>query len=203
MNGLTLPAADLARRYGTALAAVAITVIVKLLVNGLGEDHPFVLLPVPVAIAAWYGGRGPGMVAAALVPIAGIFFQGASGDLGDWIALSFVTVEAVIVVLITSGLRTALRRAEESRRAADDARRELSFAVAVRDEVLRMWNEKVRGPLSRLEVRATEALAALERDGYRGTATSSLRAIVDDAGLLRRVTTGWHEPSFPARTDEA
>jgi hypothetical protein len=203
MNGLTLPAADLARRYGTALAAVAITVIVKLLVNGLGEDHPFVLLPVPVAIAAWYGGRGPGMVAAALVPIAGIFFQGASGDLGDWIALSFVTVEAVIVVLITSGLRTALRRAEESRRAADDARRELSFAVAVRDEVLRMWNEKVRGPLGRLEVRATETLAALERDGYRGTATSSLRAIVDDAGLLRRVTTGWHEPSFPARTDEA
>jgi hypothetical protein len=143
------------------------------------------------------------MVAAALVPIAGIFFQGASGDLGDWIALSFVTVEAVIVVLITSGLKKALRRAEESRRAADDARRELSFAVAVRDEVLRMWNEKVRGPLGRLEVRATEALAALERDGYRGAATSSLRAIVDDAGLLRRVTTGWHEPSFPARTDEA
>ena len=47
-----LPAVDFARRYGTAIAAVAITVVVKLLVNGLGEDHPFVLLPVPVAIAA-------------------------------------------------------------------------------------------------------------------------------------------------------
>ena len=198
-----LPAVDFARRYGTAIAAVAITVVVKLLVNGLGEDHPFVLLPVPVAIAAWYGGRGPGLIAAVLVPITGTFFLGGSADIGDGIALGVVTIEAVIVVLITAGLKNALRRAEESRRVADDARRELSFAVAVRDEVLRLWHEKVRGPLGRLELRASEALATLERDGYRGAATSSLRAVVDDAGLLRRVTMGWHAPSFPAGTDEA
>jgi hypothetical protein len=194
---------DLARRYGTALAAVGVTVAVKLLISGLGEDHPFVLLPVPVAIAAWYGGRGPGLLAAALVPVVGIFFNGPGASVGDFIALAVVTLEAVIIVLITVGLRTALRRAEESRKVADDARRELSFAVAVRDEVLRMWHEKVRGPLGRLELRASEALAALERDGYRGAATSSLRALVDDAGMLRRITTGWHDPSFPARTDEA
>jgi hypothetical protein len=193
---------EIARRYGTALAAVGITVAVKLLINGLGEDHPFVLLPVPVAIAAWYGGRGPGLLAAALVPVAGIFFNGPSASLGDAIALAVVTVEAVIIVLITVGLKTALHRAEESRKSADDARRELSFAVAVRDEVLRMWHEKVRGPLGRLELRGSEALAALEREGYRGAATSSLRALVDDAGMLRRITTGWHDPSFPARTDE-
>jgi len=147
-----LPAVDFARRYGTAIAAVAITVVVKLLVNGLGEDHPFVLLPVPVAIAAWYGGRGPGLIAAVLVPIIGTFFLGGSADIGDGIALGVVTIEAVIVVLITAGLKNALRRAEESRRVADDARRELSFAVAVRDEVLRLWHEKVRGPLGRLEL---------------------------------------------------
>jgi hypothetical protein len=196
------PLLEFARRYGTALAAVGLTVAVKLLINGLGQDHPLVLLPVPVAIAAWYGGRGPGLLAAALVPAIGIFFNGPSADLGDAIALAVVTIEAVIVVLITVGLKTALCRAEESRRAADDARRELSFAVAVRDEVLRMWHEKVRGPLGRLELRASEALTALERDGYRGAATSSLRALVDDAGVLRRITTGWHDPSFPARTDE-
>src|SRR5438094_69609 len=172
-----LPAVDFARRYGTAIAAVAITVVVKLLVNGLGEDHPCVLLPVPVAIAAWYGGRGPGLIAAVLVPIIGTFFLGGSADIGDGIALGVGTIEAVIVVLITAGLKNALRRAEESRRVADDARRELSFAVAVRDEVLRLWHEKVRGPLGRLELRASEALATLERDGYRGAATSSLRAV--------------------------
>src|SRR5436309_11371016 len=120
-----LPAVDFARRYGTAIAAVAITVVVKLLVNGLGDDHPFVLLPVPVAVAAWYGGRGPGLLAAGFVTIVGVFFMTTGGayDSGDVVALLVVVVEAVVVVWITVGLREALARAERSRVAADAARR--------------------------------------------------------------------------------
>ena len=57
----------LTRRYAAAVLAVAITLVLKLAIDGLGDDHPFVLLPVPVAIAAWYGGRGPGLLAAGLV----------------------------------------------------------------------------------------------------------------------------------------
>jgi K+-sensing histidine kinase KdpD len=194
-----------ARRYGAAITAVAITVAVKLLIDGLGDDHPFVLLPVPVAIAAWYGGRGPGLVAAALVPIVGAFFLGSGllSDTGDLVALAVVTAEAGVIVAITVGLRDALRRAEASRIAADEARRELGFAVAVRDEVLNIWSEKVRGPLSRLETTATDALRTLERDGYSGSATRPIRSIVDDAGLLRRVMAGWRGPEDPARTDDA
>lgn len=196
-------ALDLARRYATAVAAVAVTILVKILVSALGEDHPFVLLPVPVAIAAWYGGRGPGLLATALVAVAGLFFlSGSPYDVGDLLALAVVVAEAVIVVWITVGLRNALRRAEESRRAADSARRELTFAVAVRDEVLRLWTEKVRGPLAQLEVKATSTLSALERDGYRGTVTAELRSLVEDAGTLRRVTASWNDPSFPAKTEE-
>ena len=105
-----------ARRYATAIAAVAITVLVKLVVDGLGTDHPFVLLPVPVAVAAWYGGRGPGLLSVALVAIAGMAFVGRSlfDDGGDVIALTVVVVEGIIVVGITVALRSALRRAEES-----------------------------------------------------------------------------------------
>lgn len=194
-----------ARRYGTALLAVAITVSLKFAVDGLGSDHPFVLLPVPVAIAAWYGGRGPGLLAAALVPVAGALFAGPAlwRDSGDVVALAVVTVEAGIIVAITVGLRAALRRAEASRIAADEARRELGFAVAVRDEVLNLWTEKVRGPLARLEATATEALRTLERDGFGGSATRPIRSIVDEAGLLRRVTASWRAPENPARTDDA
>jgi hypothetical protein len=194
-----------ARRYGTAILAVAITVTLKLAIDGLGSDHPFVLLPVPVAIAAWYGGRGPGLLAAALVPVAGAFFAGPGlpRDSGDLVALAVVTVEAGVIVAITVGLRDALRRAEASRIAADDARRELRFAVAVRDEVLKMWTEKVRGPLARLEATATDALRMLERDGYTGSATRPIRSIVDDAGLLSRVTASWRAPQGPERTDDA
>ena len=198
----TLPEA--ARRYATAIAAVAITVAVKLLVDGLGVDHPFVLLPVPVAVAAWYGGSGPGLLAVALVTIAGMAFvgRGLFDDAGDVVALTVVVIEGVIVVGLTAGLRSALRRAEESTASAEAARRELRFAVAVRDEVLRVWTEKVRGPLARLEVTATDALHALERDGYRGPATQPLRSLLEDAGVLRRVTASWSEGSFPAKTEE-
>src|SRR2546426_585868 len=109
--------ASLARRYGTAIAAVAITVALKFLVDGLGTDHPYVLLPVPVAIAAWYGGRGPGLLAAGLIAVVGAFFAwpGVPQDSGDLIALAVVTVEAVVIVAITVGLKDALRRAEASR----------------------------------------------------------------------------------------
>ena len=191
----------LARRYGTALVAVAITVAVKLLVDGLGEDHPFVLLPVPVAIAAWYGGRGPGYLAAALVALVGVFFlsRTLANDTGDVIALAVVTAEAVLIVVITVGLKDALHRAEASRIAADEAQRELGFAVAVRDEVLNIWTEKGRGPLARVEATATEALRTLERDGYQGSATRPIRSIVDDAGLLTRVTASWRGPADPKR----
>jgi K+-sensing histidine kinase KdpD len=189
---------EMARRYATALVAVAITIAVKVLVNGLGDDHPFVLL----AVAAWYGGRGPGVVAAGLVTIVGLMFMTQSAyDSGDIVALLVVAVEAVVVVWITAGLRDALARAERSRIAADAARRELTFAVAVRDEVLRFWTEKVRGPLAQLEVKASSTLVALERDGYRGTVTQELRSLVDDAGTLRRVTAGWNQPAA-AKTED-
>lgn len=195
----------LAHRYGTAIVAVAITVALKLAVDGLGDDHPFVLLPVPVAIAAWYGGRGPGFLTAALVPLAGAFFlaRGLSADTDDVIALAVVTAEAGVIVAITVGLKDALRRAEASRIAADEAQRELGFAVAVRDEVLNIWTEKVRGPLARLEATATEALRTLERDGYHGSATRPIRSIVDDAGLLTRVSASWRGPANPTRPDDA
>ena len=123
-------------------------------------------------------------------------------DGGDVIALTVVVVEGIIVVGITVALRSALRRAEESTASAEAARRELRFAVAVRDEVLRVWTEKVRGPLARLEITATDALHALERDGYRGPATQPLRSLLEDAGVLRRVTASWTESSFPAKTEE-
>jgi hypothetical protein len=192
-------------RYATAIAAVGITIALKLAVDGLGEDHPFVLLPAPIAIAAWYGGRGPGIVAAGLVTAAAAFFISwphPSTDSGDILAVTGMAAEGTLVVWITVGLREARRRAERSVVAADTARRELGFAVAVRDEVLRIWTQRVRGPLTRLEVTATEALAALEHEGYRGSAVGPLHSIADEAAVLRRVTASWSEPSVPPESDE-
>ena len=193
-----------ARRYATAIAAVGITVSLKFAVDGLGEDHPFVLLSAPVAIAAWYGGRGPGLLAVTLVSIAGGLFLGPTAikQSEDLVGLAAVAGQGILLVWITVGLREARRSAEDAVAAVDETRRELRFAVAVRDEVLRVWTEAMRGPLARVETSATEALHGLERDGYRGAATGALRAVVDDAGMLRRVTSGWSERGIATQEED-
>src|SRR5256885_7774562 len=61
--------------YGVAIAVVAAALAVKYLFSDLGSEHPFVLLPAAVIVAAWYGGRGPGLLAAGVAALgAGILF---------------------------------------------------------------------------------------------------------------------------------
>jgi hypothetical protein len=193
-----------AKRYATAIAAVAITVSLKLAVDGLGEDHPFVLLSAPVVIAAWYGGRGPGLFAVTLVSIAGLLFLGPTAikQSEDLVGLAAVAGQGLLMVWITVGLREARLKAEESAVAVDEARRELRFAVAVRDEVLRVWTGTMRGPLAHVETSANDALLGLEREGYRGPASTALLAVVEDAGMLRRLTSGWSERGISPREED-
>lgn len=55
--------AGTARRYGFAVAAVALTLVLRwLLAPLIGEASPHVLVLTAVAISAWYGGSGPGVV---------------------------------------------------------------------------------------------------------------------------------------------
>jgi len=54
-------------RYGVALVAVAVAVILqRLLVPVLGNETPFLLSFAAVMFSAWNGGFGPGMLAAVL-----------------------------------------------------------------------------------------------------------------------------------------
>ena len=72
LQGLRQLAADTAgnhtpaRRYGMAVAVTALTVLVVLVVQSLTHLRTNLLLIAPVAISAWYGGRGPGLLASAL-----------------------------------------------------------------------------------------------------------------------------------------
>src|SRR2546428_7963359 len=55
--------------YGVAIAVVTAALAVKYLFSDLGSEHPFVLLPAAVIVAAWYGGRGPGLLAAVIAAL--------------------------------------------------------------------------------------------------------------------------------------
>src|SRR4051794_19391407 len=52
--------------YGFAIAAVAIALVLSLVLAGLFEPYPFLLLFAAVTLSAWFGGFGPGLVASLL-----------------------------------------------------------------------------------------------------------------------------------------
>src|SRR5437764_13536178 len=106
--------------YVVAVAAVGVAMAIKYVFSGLGADHPFVLLPAAVIVAAWYGGRGPGLLAAAVAAIgADILFLPPAG-IGvlsdDLFALVALLAEAILIVVVTVSVRTVgeLSRGERS-----------------------------------------------------------------------------------------
>src|SRR5206468_11565695 len=118
-----------------AVAAVAVALGIKYVFSGLGADHPFVLLPAAVIVAAWYGGRGPGLVAAVAAAVgADILFLPPAG-IGvlsdDLFALAALFAEAVVIVEITVRLRKARELARHEAASAEQARREASFGLHV------------------------------------------------------------------------
>ncbi|GAC1698886.1 MAG: hypothetical protein NVS9B6_09780 [Candidatus Limnocylindrales bacterium] len=188
---------DIVRGYGIAGLMVVVTVGLKLVVGDLGSEHPFVLLPVAVIVAAWYGGRGPGIFATVLVALASaVFFIGPIGtqiETSDLLGLIALVGEGVLVVIITVGLRGARARAEAQASAARKAQRELALALAVRDEMLLLWTQKLRGPLADVEAHGRAALADLEHEAYPGTALTSVRALIDEVAHVGRVTARWDD----------
>ena len=193
----TEPVPSIVGRYGIAAAVVIVTVVLKLVVGDLGNEHPFVLLPAAVIVSTWYGGRGPGLFATALVALAsGALFLSPAGpgfDAGDIPGLVALVAEGVLVVVVTVGLRGARARAEAEALAARTAQRELALALAIREEMLSLWTQKLRGPLADLEAHGRAALADLEREGYSGNAAVPLRALVDEAAHVGRVTARWDD----------
>jgi len=62
-------------RYGVAILAVGMALLVKLLLDPLITDQsPFLLLAGAVMVGAWFGGLGPGLLATVLGALAADYF---------------------------------------------------------------------------------------------------------------------------------
>jgi len=190
------PWRGVARRYGIAVLVVLFTIALKILFPGLGTDHPFVLLPGAVALAAWFGGLGPGLLATMLVSLGALYFlpgAGFSAEPADAVAVVALLTEGVLITLLTTGLRSALVRAQSASAESAAAHREAQFALAVRDEMLALWTQQLRGPMADLEAQARAALDDFAHEGYSGAAVAKVRKLVDDASLVGRATAGWDQ----------
>src|SRR5258705_994719 len=106
-----------ARRYGMAVVVTALALLVALGVERVTHLRTNLLLVTPVAISAWYGGRGPGILASAL-SIAAIVLTfnptyRAALDVPGVGEIEYVSTFVVVALII--GTATESLRAERAR----------------------------------------------------------------------------------------
>jgi len=123
-------------RYGVAVVAVGMTLIVKLLLRNhleIGEEReaPFMLALAAVMVSGWYGGLGPGLTATGIALLIGdYFFMKPIHELG-WVnsaqkvrAAIFI-LEGTVVSVLCQTLNSARRRAEQNEAEARNLQKEL------------------------------------------------------------------------------
>jgi K+-sensing histidine kinase KdpD len=184
--------------YAVAVAAVAVALALKYAFTG---DHPFVFLPAAVIVAAWVGGRGPGLVAVVLVAVGtDLLFVPPSGlgfEADDALPFLALLIEAVLIVEITVRMREAEERARREAVAADLARRELTLSLKMREELLAFWSAKLHGPLTELVAGVRSARTALEQ-GNDARALVALDSVVTDMQAVQRTAEQWADREPPS-----
>jgi len=180
--------------YVVAIVAVAVAIILKLLMSAVGSTHPFVVLAAGVIVAAWLGGRGPGLLAVALAAIGSGFLFLAPGGFGadDLLAVAALIAENILIVEITVRLRAAQERAGAEAAEALKARTEASFALQMREELLTFWSQRLRGPFGDLGSRLARVRHAVESNDRAGT-LSALDDLAKDVTAVQRTAEHWIE----------
>jgi len=140
------------RRYGFAVLAVAIALVVKLLLAPLiQEESPFLLFFATVVVSSWYGGLGPGLLATALAGLSSDYFfliptySFTIISFGKGLRLCLFLIEGFSISWLSATLKTAKQRAEVN-----------ALALQQSEERFRLLVEGVKD----------YAIFALDPDGY-------------------------------------
>jgi len=188
------------RSYAVAVVAVAGATLVAV---GLSPIVPGVGTPLflaAVVIAAWYGGRWPGLVATVL----SLILSEVVLDTPSPARAAIVAVVAVLIVALQARAREAQERAEAVARMREDlvrreqtARADAETASRSKDEFLSVLSHELRTPLNALMGwvwwlrrgaldgdRQERAIETIERS------TTSLAQLVEEVLDLSRIITG-------------
>ncbi len=197
-------------RYAGAVAAIALAALARMMLNPfLGSQLPFVTFLLAVLFAAWWGGAGPGILAAVLGGLAADYFfvapehtfavKGAPQLLG---LLFYFVIAAASVALIRAEQRARERSEREAaqRRSAEESearqrRRFQQTLAGIGDAVI---STDRTGQIEFLNAVA-EALTGWSAEDAAGRPLASVFRIVDAdtgapiespvAGVLRRGAT--------------
>ena len=127
-------------RYGIAVVSSVSALLVCLLLEGaLSERLPLALFMIPVMVSAWFGGLGPGLLAALLSGLAGDYFLTkphfpfSNFDMADRQRLAlFLTISGLLAWLIET-TRVARQRVGAGARDAVQRHIELEEQIVERD----------------------------------------------------------------------
>src|SRR5688572_19703784 len=120
---MSTPAASTISKYGVALLAIAIAILIRAaLTPWMGQAFPLATMFSAVAFVVWYGGWGPallttigGWFAAGLVFRAGQGFLGPNFGFAETVGLIVYTLSNVSVIVLGEAMRAAERRLMQQR----------------------------------------------------------------------------------------
>jgi signal transduction histidine kinase len=184
---------SIARRYGAAVTAVALALLLTLACPSVRSESPTALFFAAVMISSWYAGLGPGLLATALsVCLIDYLVMPPAFSIvlrpGDVVRIAVF----VPVALLISSLNLARRRLEADLRRKTD---ELIEADRHKDEFLAVLAHELRNPLATITnvlhlmlgeqgLRDPEAAAVIVRQ------VSHMARLIDDLLDAARVARG-------------
>jgi PAS domain S-box-containing protein len=131
------------QRYGFAVLAVAIALLLKLLLNPLLEvESPFLLFFATVMLSAWYGGMKPGIVAAVLSALGSDYFflsptySFLKGSLGQNVRLGLFVLEGLSISWLIAQLHAAKQTGELNQRRLQESETQVRQLVDSKREAL-------------------------------------------------------------------
>jgi len=131
------------QRYGFAVLAVAISLLLKLLLNPLLEvESPFLLFFATVMLSAWYGGMKPGIVAAVLSALGSDYFflsptySFLKGSLGQNVRLGLFVLEGLSISWLIAQLHAAKQTGEVNQRRLQESETRVRQVVDSKREAL-------------------------------------------------------------------
>ena len=120
------------KRYGVAIAAIALSALLRLWAEATLGPSGFSLMLAAVVVAAWYGGLGPSLVALtlSLAVSSWLFKSEPEPALRVLTGLGVSYFVAVAIALLSESTRSARRRAEAAADEAIRQREQLGAALA-------------------------------------------------------------------------
>jgi serine phosphatase RsbU (regulator of sigma subunit) len=132
---MRLNRSSLLSRYGIAVAAPVLTLLIRLLLLPiLGDSYPVLLFLPAVMLAGWYGGVGPGLVAVALTTgFAGYFFMptlrfNGTSNIRDEVGLLLFTLVGLLITYLNHTRRITSLKAEETAASLKESQQKLQEA---------------------------------------------------------------------------